>query len=54
MASVGLMINSMAKKKKRSSGKKKVVNTSPQHVLPEGFWSQVGAVLLIGFSLLRQ
>jgi S-DNA-T family DNA segregation ATPase FtsK/SpoIIIE len=42
----------MAKKKKRSSGKKKVVNTSPQHVLPEGFWSQVGAVLLIVFSLM--
>jgi len=42
----------MAKKKKRSSSKKKVTNTSPQHVLPEGFWSQVGAVLLIGFSLL--
>ena len=42
----------MAKKKKRSSSKKKVVNTSPQHVLPEGFWSQVGAVLLVVFSLL--
>lgn len=42
----------MAKKKKRSSGKKKAVNTTPQHVLPEGFWAQVGAVLLIVFSLL--
>jgi len=42
----------MAKKKKRSTGKKKAVNTSPQHVLPEGFWSQVWAVLLIVFSLL--
>jgi len=42
----------MAKKKKRSASKKKAVNTSPQHVLPEGFWSQVGAVLLIVFSLL--
>ncbi len=42
----------MAKKKKRSASKKKVVNTSPQHVLPEGFWAQVGAVLLIVFSLL--
>jgi len=42
----------MAKKKKRSSSKKKVVNTTPQHVLPEGFWSQVGALLLIVFSLL--
>jgi len=42
----------MAKKKKRSASKKKVVNSTPQHVLPEGFWSQVGAVLLIGFSLM--
>ena len=42
----------MAKKKKRSASKKKAVNTSPQHVLPEGFWAQVGAVLLIVFSLL--
>lgn len=43
----------MAKKKKRSAGKKKAaVSTAPQHVLPEGFWSQIGAVLLIVFSLL--
>jgi len=42
----------MAKKKKRSASKKRVVNTAPQHVLPEGFWAQVGAVLLIVFSLL--
>lgn len=42
----------MAKKKKRSASKKRVTNTSPQHVLPDGFWSQVGAVLLIVFSLL--
>lgn len=41
----------MAKKKKRSV-KKKVENTAPQHVLPDGFWAQVGAVLLIVFSLL--
>ena len=41
----------MAKKKKRSS-KKRVVNNAPQHVLPDGFWAQVGAVLLIVFSLL--
>jgi S-DNA-T family DNA segregation ATPase FtsK/SpoIIIE len=39
-------------KKKRKSSKKKVVNTAPQHVLPDGFWAQVGAVLLIVFSLL--
>ncbi len=42
----------MAKKRKRKSSKKRVVDTGPQHVLPEGFWSQVGAVLLIVFSLL--
>ncbi len=44
----------MAKKKKRSArGKKKApINTGPQHVLPEGFWAQTGAVLLIVFSLL--
>ncbi len=43
----------MAKKKKKSSGKKKApINTAPKHVLPEGFWSQVGALLLIVFSLL--
>lgn len=42
----------MAKKKKRTSSKKKVVNTSPKHVLPEGFWAQVGAILLIVFSVL--
>lgn len=39
-------------KKKRKSSKKKVVDTSPKHILPEGFWAQVGAVLLIVFSLL--
>lgn len=42
----------MAKKKKRSASKKRVVNNAPQHVLPDGFWAQVGAVLLIVFSLL--
>lgn len=43
----------MAKKKKRSSAKgRKQVSQAPQHVLPEGFWAQVGAVLLIVFSLL--
>ncbi|MDB5163299.1 MAG: putative cell division FtsK/SpoIIIE [Candidatus Saccharibacteria bacterium] len=46
------MNKQMAKKKKRSSAKKKVVNTSPQHSLPSGFWSQVGALFLIAFSLL--
>ena len=43
----------MAKKKKKSAGKKKApINTGPKHVLPDGFWAQVGAVLLIVFSLL--
>ena len=42
----------MAKKKKKNSRKKAPVNTAPQHVLPDGFWAQVGAVLLIVFSLL--
>ncbi len=43
----------MAKKKKRSASKKKApINTGPQHILPDGFWAQVGAVLLIVFSLL--
>ncbi len=43
----------MAKKKKRAASKKKApINTGPQHVLPDGFWAQVGAVLLIVFSLL--
>lgn len=43
----------MAKKKKKSVSKKKApVSSAPQHVLPDGFWAQVGAVLLIVFSLL--
>lgn len=43
----------MAKKKKRAASRRKApVNTAPQHVLPDGFWAQTGAVLLIVFSLL--
>lgn len=42
----------MAKRKKRSASKKRVVDTGPKHVLPDGFWAQVGAVLLIVFSLM--
>ena len=43
----------MAKKKRKSTSRKKVsTNSAPQHVLPDGFWAQVGAVLLIVFSLL--
>ncbi len=41
----------MAKKKKRTS-KKKQVKQVPQHTLPAGFWSQVGAVGLIAISIL--
>lgn len=41
----------MAKRKKTARrGKAKI--TSPQHSLPAGFWSQVGAVLLIAVSIL--
>lgn len=40
----------MAKKKK--SRKKQVVDSGPKHALPEGFWSQIGALLLIALSLL--
>lgn len=39
----------MAKKRKSS---KKSTPVKPQHSLPAGFWSQVGAVLLILLSLL--
>ena len=42
----------MAKRKKRSSYKRKSVPQAPQHTLPAGFWSQVGAIFLIAFSLL--
>ena len=43
----------MAKKKKISRKKKSVKpSTTPQHDLPSGFWSQVGAVCLIAISLL--
>jgi S-DNA-T family DNA segregation ATPase FtsK/SpoIIIE len=38
----------MAKKKKRSSRKA----ASPEHTLPTGFWSQIGAVVLVALSLL--
>jgi S-DNA-T family DNA segregation ATPase FtsK/SpoIIIE len=43
----------MAKKKKKSASKKKApIKSGPQHVLPEGFWSQVGALLMIVFSVM--
>lgn len=40
----------MAKKRKKKSSPKKV--SAPQHKLPTGFWSQVGAVALIAISIL--
>ena len=39
----------MAKKRKST---KKSAPAKPQHSLPAGFWSQVGAVMLILLSLL--
>lgn len=48
----------MAKKKKTTPRKKtkrtvaKQKQAAPEQILPSGFWSQVGAVLLIAFSLL--
>ena len=39
----------MAKKKKRTTRKKQ---QKPQHTLPVGFWSQVGAVALVALALL--
>jgi S-DNA-T family DNA segregation ATPase FtsK/SpoIIIE len=40
----------MAKRKKRTP--KKAVKQVPQHTLPAGFWSQVGAVILAALSVL--
>lgn len=42
----------MAKKRKRSTGKKASAKTPVKHTLPTGFWSQVGALFLIVFSFL--
>ena len=39
----------MAKKRKK---KKSVAQASPRHSLPDGFWRQVGAILLVVLSLL--
>lgn len=41
----------MAKRKRRSS-RKKQAHQGPQHVLPEGFWPQVGAVVLVLLAIL--
>ena len=42
----------MAKKKKTSSRKKAVAKQTSQHSLPSGFWTQVGAVILIAIAVL--
>lgn len=42
----------MAKRKKSSRSRGKAKVQSPQHSLPVGFWSQVGAVGLIAISIL--
>lgn len=42
----------MAKKKKRTSKKGKNTKPSATHTLPEGFWPQVGAVVLVVLALL--
>ncbi len=43
----------MAKKKKRSSRRQtKPVKQVPQHILPAGFWKQVGALVLLALSVL--
>ena len=39
-------------KKKKSTRKKAPLKSVPQHSLPSGFWSQVGAVFLIAISFL--
>jgi S-DNA-T family DNA segregation ATPase FtsK/SpoIIIE len=38
--------------KKRKSARKSKAKSAPQHSLPTGFWSQVGAVILIAISIL--
>ncbi len=42
----------MAKKKKTTRKKQSAKSVAPQHKLPAGFWSQVGAVLLVAIALL--
>lgn len=42
----------MPKKKKSQSRKKKSAPVAPQHSLPNGFWAQVGALILIAISIL--
>ena len=42
----------MAKKKKSTRKRKNSQPSAPQHTLPNGFWAQVGAVLLFVISFL--
>ncbi len=42
----------MAKRKRRAASRKKQTKQVPQHTLPAGFWSQVGAVILAAVSVL--
>jgi len=39
-------------KKRKTTRKRTPVKKAPQHTLPEGFWSQVGAISLIAISIL--
>ena len=39
-------------KKRKTSRKRTPAKSAPQHKLPEGFWSQVGAICLIAISIL--
>lgn len=38
--------------KKRKTNKKRSSRTAPQHNLPDGFWQQVGAVVMVALSVL--
>ena len=42
----------MAKRKKRPLKKSKGAKASASHKLPDGFWPQVGAVVLVVLALL--
>lgn len=42
----------MAKKRKKTTRSRKKQPAAPQHVLPDGFWAQVGAVVLIALAIL--
>jgi len=42
----------MAKKKKRTAKRGKNVKPAPQHSVPDGFWPQVGALVLLVLALI--